>query len=236
MGLDRLSIWFNEHGMSLSPAAELHAQSTAQFLEYHAMNAPIVKPALLRTGLESLIARFPSNTILLSLYAANEARFSIDDRVRSVINQKVLNNGNDSNIHKWFFAIRYELAKSEIAGSTSHSIRALYKKAEEDIGANCPGLWKSHILFELRDFEKELARRPQMESGKDKRKRKEERLLEEGHRRVKETFLEGMMHLPWCKEYLMMPFMHLKKLFTEEELRKIYNVMVEKEMRIYVEV
>jgi hypothetical protein len=57
-----LSTWFTERNLSRSPPAELHAQTIAQLLTYHATHAPIVKPALLRKNLESLIVKFPNNT------------------------------------------------------------------------------------------------------------------------------------------------------------------------------
>ena len=231
-----LSTWFAQRNLSQSPAAELHAQSTAQLLTYHATHAPIVKPALLRKNLEPLIASFPNNTTLLSLYAANESRFSIDDRVRSIMHQNTLSSPQDRTIVGWTFAIHYEALKGEIAGSTSHSIRALYKKAEDDVGAHSTALWKLHILFELEEASKERAIRPTKKPRRDGKKRKEESRVEEAYRRVKETFFKGMTQLPWCKEYMMMAFTHLgEEFFSGEELRKVYNVMVEKELRLYAE-
>ncbi|KAF2247287.1 DUF1740-domain-containing protein [Trematosphaeria pertusa] len=233
----KLLDWFVEHKLSQSPAAELHAQSIAQFLLHHATHASIVKPSLIRTTLEPLIALFPDNTILLSLYAANEQRFSIDDRVRGIIHQQLLSTSKNRSIVGWNFAIHYETLKGEIAGSTAHSVRALYKRAEEDVGAHCPALWKQHVLFELEQARQESkkipGRPPQMPPQFEWKDRPS---VKDAYRRVKETFLRGMTHLPWCKEYMMMAFMRLGEEFlSEEELRRVYNVMVEKELRLYVE-
>jgi hypothetical protein len=231
-----LSVWFAQRNMSRSPAAELHAQTTVQLLTYHATHAAIVKPALLRTNLEPLLRNFPNNTILLSLYAANEARFSIDDRVRAIMHQTTLASSKDRTIVGWAFAIHYEVLKGEIAGSTSHSVRALYQKAEDYIGAHCPALWKRHVLFELDEASKEKAKRPTKRPRRDGKKRRGESRVEEAYRRVKETFFKGMTQLPWCKDYMMMAFTHLGEEFlSEEELEKVYNVMVEKELRLYIE-
>ncbi|KAL1598657.1 hypothetical protein SLS60_007797 [Paraconiothyrium brasiliense] len=227
--------WFSNHSMSQSPAAELHAQYVAQFLTLHTERARIVKPALLREALEPFIQKFPDNTILLSLYAANEARFAIDDRVRSILHHNV--QGKNRTIVSWTFAIHHETLRGEISGSTSHSIRALIRKAEEDIGAHCPALWKHHVLFEIAEARKEHKQRPRYRPRKNGKRSKEENRKGEADKRVKDTFFRGLTHLPWCKDYMMMAFTHLGGEFLEQEdLRKVYNVMVEKELRLYVEI
>ncbi|KAF2677662.1 DUF1740-domain-containing protein [Lentithecium fluviatile CBS 122367] len=233
---NRLTTWFSQHKLFTSPAAELHAQSIAQLLTYHATHARIVKPSLLRLALEPLIAMFPNNTILLSLYSANETRFSIDDRVRAIMHQSVLSETKERKVAGWAFAIHFETLRGEIAGSTSHSIRALFKKAEDDVGAHCPALWKHHVMFELEEARMERAKRPSKKPKRDGKKRKDESRVEEAYRRVKETLFKGMTQLPWCKDYMMMAFTHLGEEFlSDEDLRKVYNVMVEKELRLYIE-
>ncbi|KAF1954822.1 DUF1740-domain-containing protein [Byssothecium circinans] len=232
-----LAKWFTSHALSQSPAAELHAQAIAHFLAHHATHARIVKPSLLRTTLEPLLASFPNNTILLSLYAANEARFSIDDRVRDMLHNNVLANPKDRSIVYWTFAIHYETLRGLASGSTSHSIRALYLKAEDDIGAHCPALWKQHVVFEIAEARKESAKYPSAKKPrKDGKKRKEETRVEEAYKRVKDVFFRGVTMLPWCKEFAMMAFTHLGSEFlSEEERRRVYGVLAEKELRVYVE-
>ena len=230
----QLSSWFSSHSQSQSPAAELHAQYTAIFLTYHTEHAPIVKPALLRETLDPLINVFSDNTVLLSVYAANEARFAIDDRVRSIMYRK---SNEARTLVSWAFAIHHETLRGEIAGSTAHSIRALYTRAEESVGTHCPLLWKQHLLFEIAE-----ARREQ-EKGSEKRTRKygkkpskAEIRVEQAEARVKETFFRGLTCLPWCKTYMMMAFTHLGQEFlSPEDLMKVYVLMEEKELRRYTE-
>jgi hypothetical protein len=224
-----LSAWFASHALTSSVAAEQHAQEIARFLAHHITHAPIVKPALIRTTLEPLIVTFPDNTVLLSLYAANEARFSIDDRVRGIMHQSTLRSTEERSVAGWAFAIHYETLKGEIAGSTSHSIRALYKRTTEATGAHCPAIWKAYVYFELAQLRQERALRPAKSRGKW-----ESRVVE-AETKVKETFYAGLRNLPWCKEYVMLAFTVAKGVFVEEELWRIYRVMQEKEMRLYVE-
>ncbi|EUC45649.1 hypothetical protein COCMIDRAFT_94969 [Bipolaris oryzae ATCC 44560] len=232
-----LSLWFTSHAATSSPSAELHAQSISRLLTYHTTHAPIVKPALTRSTLEPLLAHFPDNTILLSLYAANESRFSIDDRVRGVMHT-ALQRTDDRSIAGWAFAIHYETLRGEVAGSTQHSIRALYKRAVEGSAKNCPALWKSYINFELAQLRR-LRDSRQLQNKKPRRdgkKSKVEVRLEEARQRVKDTFYAGLRNLPWCKEVAMLAFGEAGGLFGDEEKWRVVRVLVEKEMRVFVEV
>lgn len=235
---NNLIAWLASHRLSSTIYAETHAQAMARLLAYHMTHASIVKPALLRTALEPLIATFPNNTILLSTYAANEARFAIDDRVRGNMH-RVLNTASPgSSVAKWTFAIHHETLKGEIAGSTSHSIRALYKRATnlDASGAHCPAIWQMYIEFELKQWLKEQSLRPNKKPHRDGKKSRWETRLQEARDRLKETFYHGLKMLPWCKDFVMLAFTDVKDVFTEEELWRLYRVMGEKELRVYTEV
>jgi hypothetical protein len=233
----RLTSYFDSHTLPASPYSELNAQATARFLIYHVTHTPIVKPALLRTAIEPLITLFPNNTILLSLYAANEARFAIDDRVRSVMHQSALHSSDATSVSGWAFAIRFEELRGEIA-ATAHSVRAVYKRAThaDSSGAHSPVLWTSYLRFELKQLELERAKTRDRRPGKDGKKRSWESRLEEAENRVKETFYEALRRMPWCKDYMMLAFTEVRRVFGEEDLAKVYGVMMEKEIRVYVEV
>jgi tetratricopeptide (TPR) repeat protein len=233
---NNLVAWFASHKLSDSTHAEGNAQNVARFLAYHVSSASVVKPALLRTTLEPFITSFPGNTILLSTYAANEARFSIEDRVRGNM-QRVLNVSPTSSVTTWAFAIHHETLKGEIAGSTSHSIRALYKRATESdaSGAHCPALWMMYLRFELSQLQKEQDLRPNRRPRRDGKKNKWETRVDEAEDRVKDTFYQGLKLMPWCKDFIMYSFTAAKDVFSEEELWRLYRVMLEKELRLYTE-
>ncbi|CAO2652654.1 Nn.00g009370.m01.CDS01 [Neocucurbitaria sp. VM-36] len=230
-----LSSWFVSNKLLASPFAELHAQQIARFLIHHTTNAPIVKPALIRNTLEPLISLFPSNTVLLACYAANEARFSIDDRVRNIMHQTALRSSDTTSVVGWAFAIHYETLKGEIAGSTSHSIRALYKRATDGTGAHCPALWQANLRFELQIARQELVRRSEQKLRRIGKKGNDEARASEAEARVKERFYQGLRHLPWCKDFIMLAFTEAREFFTEEELWRLYRILTEKELRLYVE-
>ncbi|KZM28625.1 hypothetical protein ST47_g231 [Ascochyta rabiei] len=233
---NNLISWFASHTLSSSAHAEVHAQALARLLTYHVTHTPIMKPALLRTALEPLIATFPDNTILLSTYAANEARFTIDDRVRGNMH-RVLNTSSAASVVTWAFAVHHETLRGEMAGSTSHSIRALYKRATDldASGVHCPALWRMYLLFEVQQLIKEQTLRPNRRPRRDNKKSKWESRVEEAENRVRDTFYQGLKMLPWCKDYIMLAFTDAREVFTEEELWRLYRVMMEKELRVHTE-
>ncbi|PYH46922.1 uncharacterized protein BP01DRAFT_355327, partial [Aspergillus saccharolyticus JOP 1030-1] len=147
------------------------------------------------------------------------------------------------------FSIYTELSRPIFAGSTSHSVRAAFEGAIADDSTTAsphqtssssststiastssssarsnPSTWKLYILFELSLHEIQ---------------------------RAKEIFYRGMRACPWSKELIMLAFTHLRADVVREnhpadarkgegmgfdELRHVYNVLVEKELRIHVDI
>ncbi|KAI0386205.1 DUF1740-domain-containing protein [Hypomontagnella monticulosa] len=123
------------------PAHERLLQSSARLLYYHASQGPF-RPGFLREQLTKYINFFPQNTIFLSLFAWREARLSIDDRVRSILDKVVLAEPHDC-VSSRVFAIRYESRTGNI-----HSTRAAFEHAlESEACKNHPDLWISYIRF-----------------------------------------------------------------------------------------
>lgn len=232
-----LTTWFISNRLTCLPPAELHAQCIAHLLLHHVRHAPMAKPGVIRQALEPHIEHFPDNIILLSLYAANEARFSVDDRVRGIMTQTVLHTSQATSVAGFSFAIQYEIMRGQIAGSTSHSIRALYKHAtaRDASGAHCPALWMSLLKFELAQLQEAQAKGVAKRSRRDGKKRTWETRVEEAEERVKETLYQGLSRMPWCKDFMMKAFTDCQALFNGEELWKVYKIMQEKELRLYTE-
>jgi hypothetical protein len=198
-------------GLGATLAHELLLQSAARLLYHHTRRGPF-RPALLRTHLANSLALFPRSTIFLSLYAWNESRLRIDDRVRSVLRDVVLSEANDNLISR-LFAVRFEMRNGNV-----HSTRAAFENAVVSPACSSnPGLWRFYVLWCLGlDF-------------------KEGDAKEEGRRRAKEVFYRGMRKCPWSKELLMVPFVEREMGMGREELVAVYRVMGEKELRIHVD-
>ncbi|KAK1147568.1 hypothetical protein N8T08_000910 [Aspergillus melleus] len=237
-------------------AIELLHQSRARLLYHHVRTSTLYKPSYIRTLLTESISLFPHNTMFLSLFAWNESRFRIEERVRDTMRDITTHpRGSESTnannlltttqipVTSHLFSVYTELSRPVHAGSTIHSARAAFEKAitgEDRTSTHQPStssssarsnltLWKLYILFELSHHD---------------------------IRRAKAVFYRGMRACPWSKELMMLAFSHLRADVIRErysdtssspssrqdegmgfdELRRVYNVLVEKELRIHVDI
>ena len=205
------------HISSTSSNREYLHQSFARLLYYHATHTRLLKPSDIRSLLAETIAQFPQNTIFLSLYAWNEARFRIDDRLRSVIQKFVFSGSNNmenkaqGSVVPHFFMIFTELHRAVTSGSNVSTIRSTFERAIESYsGAHCAGLWKLYFLFEHSRFEAQ---------------------------RAKTVFWRGLKACPWAKDLYTLAFEYLRdeKIMDEVDLRGVYELLGEKELRVHVE-
>ena len=204
-GLDDNSIYESFH------------QSFARLLYYHATKTRLVKPSEIRSLLTGSIQLFPQNTIFLSLYAWNESRFRIDDRVRSVLQDVILSGNQDikrrrrrDSVIMHFFAIYSEMNRGLTFGSNVLTIRGTFERAvNSKSGGHCAGLWKLYFLFEL---------------SKD------------GMGKAKGVFWRAVRACPWAKNLYLLAFQYLRDPggLSDNDLRSIYELMGEKGLRIHV--
>ena len=199
-----------------SSASEHLHQSFAHLLYQHATHTHLFKPADIRSVLAESIAQFPTNTIFLSLFAWNEARFRIEDRVRSIINNVVLSDKNSTagnkkseSVISHFFAIYTELHRGVTFGSNVSTIRSAFERAvDSESAAHCAALWKLYFLFEHSKVN--IAR-------------------------AKAVFWRGLRACPWVKELYLLAFEYLRDALEDGELRGIHELMEEKGLRVHVE-
>ena len=174
------------------------------------------KPSDIRSLLADTIGQFPQNTIFLSLYAWNEARFRIDDRLRSLVKEVVLSGSDETgirshdNVIPHFFAIFSELRRAVTFGSNVSTVRSTFERAvQSNSGAHCAGLWKLYLIFEYSRYEAEKA---------------------------KMVFWRGLRACPWAKDLYMLAFKYLRggMVMGEADLRGIYQLLGVKELRVHV--
>ncbi|OJD16591.1 hypothetical protein AJ78_03231 [Emergomyces pasteurianus Ep9510] len=214
------------HRLENTVFGELLLQAKAKLLFHHATSTRIYKPALLRSELTESISRFPRNTLFLSLFTWNECRFRIEDRVRAILRQcttltswnvdddsknSLTNFSTTSALIPHLFSIYAELHRGVSAGSTVHSARAAFESAvTSPFGQSSASTWKLYVLFELS-------------------------LLQ--WRRAREVLYRAIRACPWVKELVLLAFREqgLRDLLGQDELRKVWNVLVEKELRVHVD-
>jgi hypothetical protein len=120
---------------------ELFLQFAARLLYHHARIGPF-RPALLRQHLTNFISLFPQNSIFLSLYAFNESRFRVENRVRSILMSTVLTPWNDI-LTSRIFTINYEMRHG-----TVHSVRSAFEHAvSSPVSKSSVGIWKLYLLY-----------------------------------------------------------------------------------------
>lgn len=218
-----------------SASIELMHQSFARLIYYHCSHNHLFKPAEIRAMLSQSVALFPSNTIFLSLFAWNESRFRMHDRLRSVLNTVIFHSKSQKklpdelqleNVIPHFFAVFSEFHRSESLGSNSNTIRATMERAvASKAGAHCPGLWKTYFLLEI-------------ERHRDSRS-------------AKTVFYRAIAACPWVKELYLLPFVYLRRTgnsdvkkrnrdqaegwMSEVELKGVYDLMQRKELRLHVD-
>ncbi|TGJ82646.1 hypothetical protein E0Z10_g6105 [Xylaria hypoxylon] len=128
-------------GQQHSLSHERFLQSSAHLLYYHATHGPF-RSGLLREQLTQYLSYFPSNTIFLSLFAWREERLSVNDRVRSLLQDHVLARANES-LSSHVFAISYELRTGN-----AHSTRAAFERSlSSEVCTHHIGLWVAYIRF-----------------------------------------------------------------------------------------
>jgi hypothetical protein len=199
---------FAARNLTTSPAHEQLHQSRALLLTFHINHARVFSPTVIRECLFESISLFPNNSVFLSAYIKNEARFRIDDRVRSLMSDVVLKE-NQQSIVGWFLAISAEISRGLEFGGTVYAVRAaLDRAAESTSGAHSIVLWTSYLLFEV---------------------------SQQDFLRAKHVFFRGLKDLPWSKWFVMLAFEHLKGL-TFEEMRSVWNVLGERELRVHVDI
>lgn len=192
-----------------APSVECLHQSRAQLLSHHITSHFAHKPAAIRAVLQDSIRRFPANTMFLTLYADTEARFRIDDRVRQVFTEITGNTGAERNVLHWAYAAQNEIRRAAAQGSTQHAVRGAFEAAlASKEGRTSVMLWMFFFHFE----------HGRGEQGK-----------------AKAVFYRGLNQIPWCKEFAMLAFTHLRSVLSDAELRAVHDTMVDRGLRMRVD-
>ena len=213
----------NTDPITLRRAEALFRQSFARLLYTHTTHKRPISPSTIRSFLTESIAAFPHNTIFLSLYAWNESRVRIDDRGRGIMRDVVFsnhqNNDNTANneskdesdhITTHFFAIHTDIQRGPIQGSNLSAVRGTFERAlSNPSAAHSAGLWKWYFLYESENGDVKL-------------------------KRAREVYYRAIRACPWAKTIYMLAFEYLSEVMEEGELRGIYEMMVERELRIHV--
>jgi len=149
---------------------ELCLLRKARLVYRHSTTVKPFKPATLRSNLETSLETFPQNSAFLSLYAWNESKTKIENRLRMIVRDRVLLEGKET-VMGWLFAIWTEMRAGE--HYNVHAVRSLFEQGvNSDRTRSSVQLWIMFMEFELQ--QKDVSR-------------------------AKEILFRGIRHCPWSK-------------------------------------
>ncbi|KAK4244174.1 NRDE-2, necessary for RNA interference-domain-containing protein [Corynascus novoguineensis] len=195
-----------------SPHHERLLQTSARLLYHHATHGPY-RPTYLRGELKALIHLFPHNTLFLSLFAWCQPPLRIDDPVRAVLHARAFAAGSP---HDCLGARRFAIHHEARAG-TAHSVRAAFEAAlESDAYRGSAELWIRYLRFCCSSGRGGGARELRV--------------------RAREVFYRAIGACPGAKEIYMEAFgPPMRGLLSRSELRAVVETMVEKGLRVHVD-
>lgn len=198
------------------PGYEQLLQARVQLIRYHIEHTPSYRPAVVRDVLEDSIMAFPDNAIFRSAYAAVESRFAVEDRLRDIATEALRRERGtqteDDSVLVQLYSVSREIrrAKRMVGDGLVHVVRNTFEEAVEHKNSkSCPALWNSYLSFELGV------------GGNSNMKL------------AKQVFFRGLTRLPWYKAFVLRAFGELSSRMSEDELMKIFEVMEEKDLRLF---
>lgn len=218
-------------------------QSHARLILIHIQVEKNCKPALVRFFFASAISKFPHNTDFLLFYMANESRFRLDDRVRTLFrnlesapspelnsSSKQSSLANDAiypSLVSPALRVWSELHRHSHLGRTHHSIRSAFESAlqVDPPTSSVISRLQSPFITSLSCPSSFSLWRSYLEY---------ELTVARDQKRAKKVYMRGVQALPWHKAFLMTPFLNdtLRAALTAEELARMYRMLEEKEMRV----
>ncbi|GAB7341732.1 hypothetical protein MBLNU457_g0068t2 [Dothideomycetes sp. NU457] len=219
-------------------ARELLHQFEAHLIYHHIQQKQPYKPLVVREKLQDSIRLYPHNSLFLSLYTKIfRYQSRVDESVRRTIRWPMLAEPGKTTIAGWASVAAYEINRFDAqAGSTAENVRAVFQRALKSVGSpvtHAPLLWMLWFQFEQAVFERVMLKGDDMGS---KYARKE---IATQLERWKAVFLDGLRCLRWCKNWVLAGLAALNREdesgWDLRDLKRVYNVLHERELRVRVE-
>lgn len=211
-------------------ALELLHQAKARLLGCHIKARRPFKPTVFRDELAESKRLFPENSAMLSRYYEVARRTRLEDRLRDALSEAgTASSTSPSGLVSWTFAIDAEIDRCSVDGAsaTKDSVRALFRRALLAVDSTVKHsslLWRKWFEFESATF---------LRVSKDESVQRQQAV-----RNAKQVFFNGLQFLPWNKRWIVdgMAFLVESGDMVEEELRRIHGILVERELRLRLDV
>ncbi|KAG8630163.1 hypothetical protein KVT40_001782 [Elsinoe batatas] len=235
-------------------------QSHSLLEHLHTLQIPLIKthlslhrpylPSHLLSSLSTSLTLFPSNPLLLSLYATLTSPLDLISSHLHNLSRPWLQLDHTSPLPNWCFAIDQAQRRLAQGSGTKDAVRSLFRRALLTDGsrvANTAGLWGAWMDFEvgvLAEVEgtvKGVATSPAGERRKAGGRvgKKEEREVERQVGVVRGVFFDGLRGMPLDKAWVLRGL----EIFDTDgavgmgrgKLEGVYHLLFEREMRVRVE-
>ena len=195
----------------MRPPPSFHPSNKKNQLTPSAQPSPH-RPTSLRAELSTFLTLFPHNTLLLALSAWSQPLLPLlADPIRTALQHALSQpSSSEEQEHHHRLATRRFAIRHEARVGTAHSVRAAFEAAVGDSPGSVE-LWTGHVRF----------------------------CCGEGElwgRKAREVFYRAVGACPWAKEVYMLGFALARRgLLGAAELRGVVEAMVEKGVRVHVE-
>ncbi|KIV81721.1 hypothetical protein PV11_03884 [Exophiala sideris] len=205
----------------------LHAHSTT-------FGQPF-KPRELWQILSESTRNSPDNVDLLLLRHFYSQKAGLVDRLRQVESSALEHHSRlegGISVIPCVFDVFVEVNRPSYSGSTTHSIRAAFRRATEkgSVGHSCTFLWKAYVLWELSPSKNEAHTGSKPEDiDKGRRPR---------HNELIDTLYASLRACPWSKELYMLVFANevFRDTVGTARLKHLAESMLERGLRLHIDI
>lgn len=237
---------------------ELLSQSKAEMIDLHITTNKPYRARELLDSLAPAMAAFPDNTKLLGTTARLRLRgvmaiFDLREGIRASM-QTPADDASGASLPRWTMTLtqaiwRFNKLRSLGAGPAPDGVRALFSRSvlgSDSSGGpmrHAPSIWAMWFSFEhgLVKLKRAALAREEQVVGTTKKKKTSfaKRELDKAAAQLKMVLVHGVRFLPWCKDWIMRGIIALDGCdaagLSRDESRRLWNVLVEREMRLRVE-
>ncbi|KAI9705681.1 MAG: hypothetical protein M1820_005091 [Bogoriella megaspora] len=238
--------------LASTTTAEVIHQAKAQLVNFHISNtfptnkdqgfSTAFRSDVVRRHLRESLARFPNNTVILNAHMLNESRFPIVDRDTALSDffpylslksdaarTRAQGNPEDPSLVRFLHAIQHQLQRLKShayeRSAVTYRTRSLFQRAVASKSCkHSVAFWTLYLEFEISAAETSSNADIDTVSIQTKRLK-----------RAKDVYFQGTRMLPWHKGFAMMAFTKLENAMDEKELQGVWETMVERELRLYVD-
>ncbi|KAG4306423.1 hypothetical protein PORY_000411 [Pneumocystis oryctolagi] len=181
--------------------------SELKLLYYCSQTTKVFKISSIQDRVKDALSKFPNNCIFLSIFLWAEEKSLLKTKIYHYFEKNIFKAEEPSFII-FLFAIWTEIYINSYRVNI-HPIRCLFERAVENQTTKSDLIiWRLYIEFEIRYG-----------------------TLDKG----KAVFYRAIRDCPWSKNLILLAFNELRSQFNSEELIKLYNTMIERELRIFVD-